>query len=241
MACLIIREAGKQDRLFPIERKESIIGRGKGADIALPHITVSREHAKLNVLPDSYFVENLSGQDNMLVNGEVKVRAELKTKDKIQIGKFTLVFFGNKLTPMEQIFEGKTLDEYPLYTRTSAGNRKDATFQMSPDMVKKMMESGTIIRNARLVSLSDENKSWTPGDKTVQIGQGGQIPVEGMFTGGVVAEISWNGNDHILKKTGGLLSAGVSVNGQKVKDDRSLNSGDVVQIGKSQFRYVISD
>ena len=236
MACVIIREAGQPDRLFQINKNEIIIGRGEGVDLPLPHITVSREHAKIINLDGTFFITNITDQDNMLVNEAPRKRWELSNKDKIQLGKFTIVFFGNNLSPMEQFFEGKALDEYPLYSRSASGNKKDITFQMSPAQVKKMMDSGKLIRNARIVNEAAK-QSWTPGDKGLTFGKKAQIPVDGWFTGGTCAEITWEGNDHKIKKLGGFTT--LTVNGVKVKDEKFLNDGDVFAIGKTIFRYAV--
>ena len=67
MSSIIIQEAGKPDRIFRISQKETIIGRGADADIALPHITVSREHAKIiHLTDDDVYIENINDQDNLL-------------------------------------------------------------------------------------------------------------------------------------------------------------------------------
>ena len=240
MPSVIIREAGKPDRIFHITDRETLIGRGEGVDIALPHITVSREHAKITFLQDSAFIENLSLQDNLLVNSEIVKRAELKTRDKIQVGKYSLIFFGPNLSPLDQFFEGKALDDYPPYNRTSTSNKREATFHMSPDQVRSIMANDNISRNAIIVN-ANHTEEWTPGVKSLTIGKGGNIPTEGWLTGGIVAEISWNGNDHVIKSMGGLFSASVTINGQKLSgEDRFLNDGDVIKIGSSEFKYKLN-
>ena len=88
MAVLIIREAGQPDRSFSTKKKEIFVGRGKSCDIILPHITVSKEHAKIYKLQDSYFIEDMSGQSNILVNQQQRQRFELSSKDEIQISNF---------------------------------------------------------------------------------------------------------------------------------------------------------
>ena len=98
MACFIIREAGQPDRIYPIQKNEVILGRGEGVDLSLPHITVSREHAKIVNLEGTFFVTNLTNQDNMLINEAPRKRWELNTKDQIQLGKFTMIFFGSNLS-----------------------------------------------------------------------------------------------------------------------------------------------
>ena len=243
MSSVIIQEAGKPDRIFHITQKDTIIGRGGEADIALPHITVSREHAKIvHIAEDEVYVENLNTQDNLLINGEVKERSRLHTKDRIQIGgKYTLVFFSSKLTPMEQFFEGKALDEFPPYNRTSTSNRRDATFQMSAAKVRKMMDSNNIIRNAVIKLVSNPKQTWRPKDKELTFGKEGKVPVDGWFTGGVIATISWNGNDHVFKGKSGLFGPTIIVNGQKTAGkDKFLNDGDQFQIGSTVFLYELN-
>ena len=234
MPTIVIQEAGQPDRVFATKIDSFFIGRGQSCTIILPHITVSKEHVRIYKLQDAYFIEDVSGQSNMLINQKARSKYELKLKDKIQISKFTLVFFPDKLTPMDQFFEGKALDEFPPYARSSGGNRKDATFQMSPDQVKKILKSSNKVRHARITS---GTKEWTPGDKILGFGKSAQVPVTGWFTGGVVAEVHWTGSDHILKKTGAFGS--VTYKGAKVKADVILCNGDVFGVGKEKFTYIV--
>ena len=243
MSSVIIQEAGKPDRIFHISQKETIIGRGSDADIALPHITVSREHAKIiHLTEDEVYVENVNTQDNLLINGEEKLRCRLHTKDRIQIGgKYTLVYFSSKLTPLEQFFEGKALDEFPPYNRTSTSNRRDATFQMSASKVRKMMDSNNVIRNALVKLSSNPKQTWRPKDKDLTFGKDGKIPVDGWFTGGVAATISWNGNDHILSGKSGFFAPTVTTNGNKITGKgKILNDGDRILIGNTEFIYELN-
>ena len=93
MSSVIIQEAGKPDRIFHITQKETIIGRGADADIALPHITVSREHAKIiHPTEDEVYVENVNTQE---IWSMVKKNFVLGYIRKIgsNYGKYTLVYF----------------------------------------------------------------------------------------------------------------------------------------------------
>jgi pSer/pThr/pTyr-binding forkhead associated (FHA) protein len=64
------------------------------------------------------------------------------------------------------------------------------------------------------------------------------IPVKGFFTGGVVAEVSWDGEAHVLRN----LSTRVKTLVNKVKvSQHTLTSGDVIRIGRSEFKYEVLD
>lgn len=235
MAILLIREAGQPDRRFQIKGKECIIGRDEKSDLVLPHTTVSRQHGKISRLSKTKaFIKNLSDKNSLLVNGEKIDKVEVKTKDTLQIGKFTLVYFGDSLTPMEQFFEGKALDEYPLYARTANATKDDTTFTLSAKEAEKLLNQGSLTRNARIFT-ADRKQQWTPEKKTLSFGKNQEIPVSGWFTGGIAATVSWTGATHAIEKKAGF--AKVLVNGQKLTKPRDLNEGDTIQIGNSHFIY----
>ena len=74
------------------------------------------------------------------------------------------------------------------------------------------------------------------GTGGVDFGKGG-IPIDGAGFGGA-ARIAWNGSAHTIEKTGGVLFS-VAVNGRKVTDTRTLEPGDVIELGKSHFTYQV--
>ena len=235
MAVLLIREAGQPDRRFQIKGKECIIGRDENADLVLPHTTVSRQHGKISRLSKTKaIIKNTSENNSLLINGEKIDQTEIKTKDTIQIGKFTLVYFGDSLTPMEQFFEGKALDEFPLYARTANATRDDTTFTLSAKDAEKLLKQGSLTRNARIFT-ANKKQQWAPEKKTISFGKNQDIPVDGWFTGGIVAVISWTGATHSIEKKSAL--AKVLVNGQKLSKPRDLIEGDQIQIGNSHFIY----
>jgi pSer/pThr/pTyr-binding forkhead associated (FHA) protein len=235
MAIVLIREPGQPDRRCQITGKECTIGRDEDSDILLPHITVSRLHAKITRKSKSQAqLDNLSKKNSILVNGKQIETHQLKTKDSIQIGKFNLVFFGDNLSPMDQFFEGKAIDEFPIYARTANATKGDGTFTLSASEAERMMKIGNLTRSARIFT-QDRKQSWTPGNKSVSFGGSEQISVEGWFTGGKVAEIRWDGAAHVVEKLHFLCS--VTVNEKKISGPTALNEGDLIQIGKSIFIY----
>jgi pSer/pThr/pTyr-binding forkhead associated (FHA) protein len=237
MACVIIQEAGQPNRIYHLPKREIIIGRGRDADLILPHTTVSKKHASLSADMTDYSITNISKGNTVLVDGSsLKGRITIGHKSKIQLGKYTLVFLGNNLSPIDQFFDGRALDEIPLYARTSQANRTDATFQLSPGMVKKTLKQGNLIRNARIKS---GDQSWTPGDGKLIFGKNAQIPISGFLTGSNVAEIEWDGGSHILKKTSVLTK--VQLNGTPISNPTALNDGDLIVIQKIKFHYSILD
>ncbi len=236
MAIFIVRETGQSERRYQIKDKEMRCGRGEDCQLILPHTTVSRQHFKLERLDkDTAVVTRLTEQALLLNGSPVETSSPLKTRDVLQVGKFSLVYFGDNLTPMDQFFEGKGLDEFPPYTRSANATKMDSTFTMSVADAKKLLASNNLARNAKL-RLADGSQEWTPGKEGLKIGKNQAVPISGWFVGGLVAEIKWVGSAHQLESKGGWTK--VLVNDAKLEHPRRLMGGDRIQIGSAQFVYV---
>ena len=236
MAGFIIQESGQPDRYFAIKTKETIIGRDEKAQLILPHTTVSRQHAKISKLENNTnVIENIDNK-TLLVNSVSCSKQTLQTKDVIQIGKFTLVFFGDNLSPLDQIYQGKSLDEYPLYTRTANATKGDETFTMSASEAKKLLEANNKTRSAKIRTLN-RSAEWSPGKEPLRFGKGEKVQIDGWLVMGCVAEITWNGSQHVLTHKS-MLTA-VSVNGQKISTPTTLKNGDAIQIASNSFIYTM--
>ena len=199
------------------------------------HTTVSRQHFKIiREDRETTILEMLTEQALLLNDAAVNKPTNIKTRDQIQCGKFTLIYFGDNLTPMDQFLDGKGLDEYPLYNRSANSTKSDATFTMSVADAQKLMASNNLARNAR-IKTADGSQSWTPGKDGLRIGKNQEIPISGWFVASVVAEIKWLGSAHQLEYKGGWTK--VSINDQNVEHPRRLMDGDRIQIGPSLFIY----
>ena len=87
---------------------------------------------------------------------------------------------------------------------------------------------------------ADMKKSWVPSFDGVNFGKNEEIPVKGWFVSGVVAKIMWNLDAHFLiRMKGGMVT--VKVNGKNVSNQQALNGGEKIQIGSSNFVYVVTE
>ena len=202
----------------------------------LPNVSVSRKHAKIKLAGSEYQIENVSSKNEVLVNGQVVKEKILATGDEILIGKFTLIFFGDRLNPAQQLLEGRMLSEYPAYMVMASGPT-DSTFQLSPAQVKRMREMMRRQRAAVVIRKDDTSQRWKPEDKPLSFGKKATVPVGGWFTGGTVATMEWAGTGHTLKKEG---VGKVLVNGQSITE-KMLQEGDDLTIGSTEFSYEFED
>ncbi|MFQ5696805.1 MAG: FHA domain-containing protein [Myxococcota bacterium] len=74
---------------WPLEA-DTVIGRGRKADLMLGEATISRRHARVFREADSLWVEDLGSTNGTQLNGERVTRAPLSLGDEIRMGKLAL-------------------------------------------------------------------------------------------------------------------------------------------------------
>lgn len=78
--------------LVPIPAEGLTIGRGADQDVRLADRTVSRRHARIEVVDGRYYVDDAGSLNDTLLNGElVRGRAELHDGDQLTIGLHVLI------------------------------------------------------------------------------------------------------------------------------------------------------
>ncbi len=236
MPRLVILNQVEGYRVFDLDKEKVVIGRGEDADLMLPNISVSRHHAQLLWDGETSSIEDLDSSNGTLVNGKRVEGAVLSSGDEILLGKFNLVYMGDG--PDDRFYKGRFL-EYMLRYDAKARTFDDSTFAMSPAQLRQMQDEVNKMRNARLVLLTNPNRFWHPEDRPLTFGSDAMVHVDGMFSGGVVADVSWDGKHHVLNKQGRMIK--MLVNDEGVSS-RPLRSGDRIRIGNTSFRYeLVSD
>lgn len=235
MPRLVIVNQAEGLRVYDIEQTNTVMGRGEDADLILPNISVSRHHAQISWDGQTAALSDLKSSNGTMVNGERVDSATLKSGDEIVLGKFTMVFMGDGAD--NRFYKGRYL-EYMVKYNTEARSFDDSTFAMSPAQLQKMQEEAHTMRNARLILITNSNRYWHPEDQTLTFGDGGMVRIEGLFTGGVVADVTWNGKHHVIQKHARMTK--VVVNEESVTT-RPLRNGDRVRIGNTGFRYEVTN
>ena len=220
-----------------------MIGRGEDCDLILPNISVSREHAIVRILPsDKTFdqsqsteIVDLKSGNGITLNNKPASRAILESRDEILIGNFSLIYLGD--APADRIYRERSISYLPKYDHKRKKLVQDATHKLSAREVEALQKEKSLLNNACVID--DEKRKTFPESNTVTFGGKGKIKVKGWFTGGIVAELTWDGKRHILHKTSWFFVT-VKVNGTSI-DKYPLKQEDVFQIGASTFTYTIDD
>jgi hypothetical protein len=92
---LVVRSGGgRTGEQFPLERKQTTIGRTPDCDIFLDDVTVSRRHAIVTKGTGTFTIEDLGSLNGTFLNRRRVEQAELENGDEVQIGKYRLIFLG---------------------------------------------------------------------------------------------------------------------------------------------------
>ncbi len=86
---------------FDFEQARITLGRGAGADVRLPHTSVSDQHAAIRLESEGYVVVDGDSTNGTRVNGEKLVpgrKKRLSDGDRLDIGVYAIVFEGSRLT-----------------------------------------------------------------------------------------------------------------------------------------------
>jgi len=96
-ACLTLLYGGPIGTEYPLTEKETVIGRGRAANISIENKRVSRRHALVTVdEKGNTIIEDLGSSNGTSVNGARIQRQELKDGDKIQIGYHCILKFSRQ-------------------------------------------------------------------------------------------------------------------------------------------------
>ncbi|MBF0614196.1 MAG: FHA domain-containing protein [Magnetococcales bacterium] len=93
-ARIILLEHGVKIDEFFMSGELLTIGRETGNDIRLNYTAISRFHAQIILdKPDRYRIKDLDSRNGTVVNNErINQELRLKNNDRIQLGRYTLIF-----------------------------------------------------------------------------------------------------------------------------------------------------
>jgi len=121
------------DETFEVDKGSIVIGRDDECNIVILDDLVSRNHARVVFDNDSYWLEDLNSTNGSYLNGMPIDRTPLKSGDKINIGKATLIVQDVRGSlevekPSVQIVDTDTTKAGDIYTLSS----KEAALFLSP-------------------------------------------------------------------------------------------------------------
>lgn len=227
MAEIVVRYEDKVIERVVTEKKRLSIGRTSDNDIVLENRGVSRRHATIELNPQDAVIIDNESLNGTFVNDRRIEEQILNDGDSITIGKYTLTF----------------RCETPHETKPSD---LDGTMMLNTKRQREMLESdekyreisrragGTAVLIGEAGTLPEEVRL---GHSSVTFGKAAfvTVRVKGWFVPDIQASITPENGQYTLTNVGG--HGRTKLNGDAV-DEAVLRNGDLVQIGKSIYRFI---
>jgi pSer/pThr/pTyr-binding forkhead associated (FHA) protein len=124
------RELGR----FAIVAKRTTIGRDPSCDVVIDNAGISRLHASIEAVGDSFVVRDLESQNGFTLNGEPCREGRLVHGDILGLNKFLLRFSNDSLEAP------KNLKSSPDLSRSDAPKEVQRTMHVGPEEAKALAE-----------------------------------------------------------------------------------------------------
>ncbi|MBN1465666.1 FHA domain-containing protein [candidate division KSB1 bacterium] len=203
---------------FPVH-----IGRKSTNHIVLDEKNVSRVHAQILMKGDNYFIQDSGSTGGTKVNGEPVKEKEIHTGDSIEIGHFLLQFSSGNPEDERTIFDAD--DSTVLEDGTEVDD--DRTLFYEESVAKLVVMHANSLEGEIFL---DENETTLGRDEDADIN------INDKRISRQHCKIWLDGHHYKLTDLGS--ANGSFVNGQRVSE-KSLENGDRIQIGSSQFKFLI--
>jgi pSer/pThr/pTyr-binding forkhead associated (FHA) protein len=223
---IIVKYEDKIIERVVAEKKRINIGRTNDNDIVLENRGVSRRHAMIEFNDNAAVIIDNESLNGTFVNNRKVTEELLRDNDIITIGKYSLIYY-------TEVSKEKTASEF------------DGTMVLNTKKQKELLqndqyEKEVINKMGGSVLLGEENADFSEyhiDNNVTTIGKAKFVHVhaKGFMLSGIQAKIV-NENDQF--KIVNLGKKGkTKVNGEAV-DDSLLKNGDLIQIGKSVYKFV---
>lgn len=208
------------------EKKRVSIGRTKENDIVLENRGVSRKHAQIEFNDDAAIVIDNESLNGTFVNNRRVAEEMLRDNDVITIGKYSLEFHNEA-------------------AKNDVAAQMDGTMILNTKQQKQLVENDRLEREivtraggSVLLGLENTEVAEFMIEKEVTtIGKAKFVHVRarGFMLSGIQAKIVKEGQNYFLVNLGRKGKA--RINGEII-DRAQLKNSDIIQIGKSTFRFV---
>ncbi|NJD06273.1 MAG: FHA domain-containing protein [Methylococcaceae bacterium] len=226
MAKIQLYFAGQLLREYVLDDQYELkVGRGADCDIVIDSVAISRHHCTLREVEHHWNIIDEGSSNGCFVNGERIERYVLKHKDRVVIGKHTLMF--------DQFGTGRDPRRRP---ESAVEASEDRTMFVSPGTLSQILQRSQKQQSMGLV-LSGLNRQVVPLVQTVTVigsAADADLRIHGLFVKGHQAKVVKTDTGHRIIHGGGIRA--LRVNGEK-RDEVALWAGDVITIAGNKISY----
>jgi pSer/pThr/pTyr-binding forkhead associated (FHA) protein len=208
------------------EKKRVSIGRTRDNDIVLENRGVSRKHAQIEFNTEAAVIIDNESLNGTFVNNRRVAEEVLRDNDVITIGKYTLEFHSEADKPehVDQM-DGTMILKTKQQKELLDGDRQQR------ELVNRIGGSALIgLENTGLAEYRIDREVTTLGKAKFV-----HIRAKGFLLSGIQAKIVKEGENFFLMNLG--RKGKTLLNGEPVTRAQ-LKNGDILQVGKSTFRFI---
>ncbi len=209
------------------DKFEVTVGRDSSCDIVINNVAVSRHHCTLREVKRKWTLFDEGSSNGTYVNGQKIQEHTLNHKDRVVLGKHTLLF--------DQFGTGPEPSRKPEHEEELPSNGEGTMF-VSPSALAKILERSKKQQSMGLVLGGPRRQVVALNKAITVIGKGPQcdLRIRGLFVKGEQAFVTKVENGYKITHTGGLRA--MRVNGEK-QDEVMLSAGDVISIAGNKISF----
>ncbi|OGR83472.1 MAG: hypothetical protein A2636_03605 [Elusimicrobia bacterium RIFCSPHIGHO2_01_FULL_64_10] len=222
---------------LPLTGSVLTIGRKPDNDLAIDHPAVSGHHCRILLQGDIYFIEDLNSTNGTLLGDKKIIKAGLKDQSVIGIAKHTITFIDDRpacrparADAAAGAPEAVRIPTAPPPPRPSP----DATASGTSPNLKRFEKIGALRVTEGAVDQSD----FSLTENSTYIGKSDRvaIKIKGLMAPEVAAMIARKSGAYVLVA---IKEGYPKVNGLSVDKERSLNEGDVIEVGSTKMQFYL--
>ena len=142
---LVAMTGPNKGKVYYLQGKRIIIGRGDNADIQIIDTKVSREHAEITFAGDSYHITDLGAHNGIVINNEKVTQKKLLEGEKIVIGqtvfKYTIIKITDSDTMLAVVKDGKKVFRPKLVTTATTSEQPIEIGDLDEEEEKAVVEN----------------------------------------------------------------------------------------------------
>jgi len=224
---IVVKYEDKVLERIVTEKNRITIGRTSDNDIVLDNRGISRRHAEIEIAGDTAVILDKESLNGTFINERRVDEEVLKDKDVITIGKYNLIFNCQS----EHVTKLSDLDgTMVLHTK----KHKERVRRDHADRQRVQLAGGGPILAGQQNASVQEYKIG-PGVVTFGNAAWVNIRIKGWFISELQAKLAPVDDVYILTNVGRKNKT--LVNGEPITEQQ-LKNGDLIQIGKTVFRFV---
>lgn len=228
MTEIIVRYEDKVIERVITEKKRVSIGRTSDNDIVLDNRGVSRKHALIEVNSrDTIIIDNESLNGTFVNNRRIEEEI-LHEDDLITIGKYTIT------VRCQSIPDTKMSDlDGTMILQTKKQRERIEIDRRDRDVVARAGGAAVLVGEGKT-----GNEEIRLGGATLTFGKANfvNVKVTGWFVPDIQAQLTPQDGQYILTNVGNRNKT--KVNGIPVDDEVMLKNADLIQIGRSTYRFI---